>query len=192
MKKLLLTLYLVAQFFLAQPIFANNPQVDFLNQEIVAGIPLVGVCGTSPSDPQYHLDGGPGCTPAQMAQAKTDALAFDWTVYPDANPVFAGSAIQADVSIPISVQVQLSTFTGLLSLYPYNPTGVQQEWSNIKSTQSTWLTPTYATAIENDCLQGYVVLNPSNNPNHFRIVKARPPKQVKVNADNSRNPHRVR
>lgn len=162
---------------LANPCFANSPAIDFMAQEAAKGINLETVGGRDPSDQYFQMSGRPGTTPEQMQQAQQDAKAFDWTIYPDPNPVVAGAAIQADTNIPIGVQVQLSTFTGLLSLYPYNPTGVQQEWTNIKATQSSWLTQKYIDAIEGDCLQGSIILNPSNNPNHLKIIA--PKRKVK-------------
>jgi hypothetical protein len=153
------------------PAFANNPPADFIARETAAGIPLVGVSGANPQDSHWHIDGAPGTTPAQMKQAQADALAFSWTIYPDPNPVAAAAAVQADQNIPISVQVQIGSFAGVLALYPYNPAGVQTYWTNLKA-QTPELAP-YASAIEDDCLTAYIVLNTANNPQNFHIAKSK-------------------
>lgn len=82
---------IVIAVLLAQPAFANLPAVDFIAQEKAAGINLIGVGGKDPSDPKFRLDAGSGVTPEQMAQAKQDALAFDWTVKADPPPKAAAT-----------------------------------------------------------------------------------------------------
>lgn len=170
-------LILVLASLQATPCLANVPSFDFIAQEKAKGINIAGVGGSSPLEAHFHLDGASGTTPAQMTQALSDAQSFDWTVYPDANPVAAAGAVQADTNIPIDVQIQLGSFAGVLALYPYNPSGVQQYWANLKQKQSSWLTPTLAQIIENDCLSASVVLNVSNNPQNVKLP--RPKRKVK-------------
>lgn len=58
----------------------TNPAIAFIAQEVAAGIPVVGVSGSSPSDPKWALQFGAGATNPQKVQAQADAISFDWTV----------------------------------------------------------------------------------------------------------------
>lgn len=164
MKKLFFSLAL--SVFCAIGAYANNPQADFLNLHKN----LSGVSSTY-GEKDFKLDGAPGSTPEQIQQAYDDAANFDWTVYPDPEPPKAAAAVQQDENIPIEIQVQLGAFAGVLGLYPYNPAGVQKYWADLTGAQPNVFTAPIKEAIEKDCLAGYVVLNPKNNPMNFHIPK---------------------
>jgi hypothetical protein len=79
-----------------------NPPAAFIAQENAAGIPLTCVAGANPQDPHFKLTFSSAATPAQIAQANTDAATFNWTAAPTPGTNLFLQAVLGDATLDIS------------------------------------------------------------------------------------------
>lgn len=138
MRRLILTLGLIITNLL--PCYASIADCDSAIR--AAGIPIDGVSGSGPSDPNLRVDCSQ-CTQTQSTQALSIAQnAANWTHIARNLPAFI-QAMRTDPSTTPALRQNLALILPQVQMDYQNPAAMQQDWNDAVTTYGgTWLTPT--------------------------------------------------
>ena len=140
----------------------DDPRYRFEAYCLDQSIPIVGISGTVPSDPDFALYFDQSATQPQINQAnqiaKAGSFPGGWT--PQGVPDLQSfqQEIFGDKTLSASAKTQLLTLIPLFQANIGNPTLIQQFWSDLKSESLAWLDSKTIVTVESYASQYFVPL----------------------------------